>query len=349
MRAIWTGAVAFGLVNVPVKAYGAIEDHDVDLHQVHDADGGRIRYQRRCEVCGKKVDFDHIDKAYEEGERTVVLTDEDMESLPSEKSREIEVVQFVPNEQIDPMMLERSYYLEPDSKSPKAYTLLRQTLEDTERTAVVKFALRQKTRLGLLRVRDKVLVLQAMLWADEVREVDFPATKTTTKISDKELKMSAALVDQFSDDFTPEEFEDEYQVELRTLIDEKLKQGDTLDTDATFGDREAAQEEAGSGSGDVIDLMEALKRSVETKRSTSGKAAAKKPAAKKPASKKPATKKPAAKKAAKKDDAAPDKASSRKSGPKKKTTEKKSTARKSTAKKPASQESGARTAAKKGA
>lgn len=296
MRAIWTGAVAFGLVNVPVKAYGAIEDHDVDLHQVHDADGGRIRYQRRCEVCGKKVDYEHIDKAYDEGERTVVLTDDDMEALPSEKSREIEVVQFVPNEQIDPMMLERSYYLEPDSKSPKAYKLLRQTLEDTERTAVVKFALRQKTRLGLLRVRGKVLVLQAMLWADEVREVDFPATKTTTKISDKELKMSAALVDQFSADFTPEEFEDEYQVELRTLIDEKLKHGDTLDTDATFGDQEAARDEAGSGSGDVIDLMEALKRSVETKRSGSGGRSAAGKSAAKSASGKSTAKKPSAKK-----------------------------------------------------
>lgn len=301
MRAIWTGAVAFGLVNVPVKAYGAIEDHDVDLHQVHDADGGRIRYQRRCEVCGKKVDYEHIDKAYDEGERTVVLTDEDMEALPSEKSREIEVVQFVPNEQIDPMMLERSYYLEPDSKSPKAYKLLRQTLEDTERTAVVKFALRQKTRLGLLRVRGKVLVLQAMLWADEVREVDFPATKTTTKISDKELKMSAALVDQFSADFTPEEFEDEYQVELRTLIDEKLKHGDTLDTDATFGDQEAARDEAGSGSGDVIDLMEALKRSVETKRSGSGGRSAAGKSAAKSASGKSTAKKPSAKKGTKSD------------------------------------------------
>lgn len=267
MRAIWTGAVAFGLVNVPVKAYAAVEDHDVSLHQVHDADGGRIRYQRRCEVCGKKIDFEHIDKAYDDGEHTVVLTDEDAESLPAQKSREIEVVQFVPNRQIDPIMLERSYYLEPDSKSPKAYLLLRKTLEETELTAVVKFALRQKTRLGALRVRGKVLVLQAMLWADEVREVDFPATKSAAKISSQELKMSSALVEQFSGDFTPADFDDEYQVELRTLIDEKLKQGDSLDTDATFGDKDAAKDDADTDSGDVVDLMEALKRSVENKRS----------------------------------------------------------------------------------
>lgn len=269
MRAIWTGAVAFGLVNVPVKAYGAIEDHDVQLHQVHDADGGRIRYQRRCEVCGEKVEYSNIQKAYDDGERTVVLTGEDFDALPAEKSREIEVVQFVPNGQIDPIMLERSYYLEPDSKSPKAYLLLRKTLEDTELTAVVKFALRQKTRLGALRVRGKVLVLQAMLWGDEVREVDFPATKSRAKISDQELKMSAMLVEQFAGDFSPLEYEDEYQKELRLLIEEKLKRGDSLDTDATFGDAEAAKEESGEGSGDVIDLMEALKRSIEGKRSKS--------------------------------------------------------------------------------
>ncbi|RAN76759.1 Ku protein [Bacillus sp. SRB_336] len=265
MRSIWTGSVAFGLVNVPVKAYAATQDHDVSLHQVHDADGGRIRYQRRCEVCGKKVDYEHIDKAYDDGERTVVLTDADMASLPAEKSREIEVVQFVPNDQIDPIMLERSYYLEPDSKSPKAYQLLVQTLENTELTAVVKFALRQKTRLGALRVRGQVLVLQGILWDDEVREAESPAVAAKTKISAQELKMSSALVDQFRADFNPGDFDDEYQTELRTLIDEKLKQGDALDTAATFGGH-AAEAEAGTGDSNVIDLMDALRRSIDKKR-----------------------------------------------------------------------------------
>lgn len=263
MRAIWTGSIAFGLVNVPVKAYGATEDHDVQLHQVHDADGGRIRYQRRCEVCGKKIDYEHIDKAYDDGERTVVLSGSDMEALPAEKSREIEVVQFVPSDQIDPIMLERSYYLAPDSKSPKAYSLLRRTLEETELTAVVKFALRQKTRLGAMRVRGDVLVLQGLLWGDEVREADFPEARKDSKISPQELKMSAALVQQFSADFTPEEFEDDYQAQLRTLIEEKLKQGDSLDTEKTFGAKDTDTQETESG--DVIDLMEALKRSIARK------------------------------------------------------------------------------------
>lgn len=270
MRSIWTGSIAFGLVNVPVKAYGATEDHDVNLHQVHDTDGGRIRYQRRCEVCGKKVDYDDIDKAYDDGDRTVVLSEEDMESLPAEKSREIEVVQFVPNEQIDPIMLGRSYFLEPDSKSPKAYALLVRTLENTELTAVVKFALRQKSRLGALRVRGQVLLLQGILWGDEVRDTEFLKTPAKKKISAQELKMSSALVDQFRGDFDPGEYEDDYQVELRTLIEAKLKQGDSLDTEATFGDKDAATQDSGSGGGNVIDLMEALKRSVDQKRTRGG-------------------------------------------------------------------------------
>lgn len=170
MRAIWTGSITFGLVNVPVKAYGATEDHDIAFHQVHDADGGRIRYERRCEVCGKKVEYKNIDKAVEEDGDTVVLTEEDFSSLPGSENDEIEVVQFVPAEQIDPIMLENSYYLAPEGKTPKSYLLLRQTLEATELTAVVRFALRQKTRLGVLRVVGKVIVLQGLMWADELRE-----------------------------------------------------------------------------------------------------------------------------------------------------------------------------------
>ncbi|WP_343320627.1 Ku protein (plasmid) [Arthrobacter sp. TMP15] len=290
MRSIWTGSIAFGLVNVPVKAYGATDDHDVNLHQVHDADGGRIRYQRRCEVCGKKVEYEDIDKAYEDGDRTVVLTDEDMESLPAGKNREIEVVQFVPNEQIDPIMLERSYYLEPDSKSPKAYWLLVKTLENTELTAVVKFALRQKTRLGALRVREKVLILQGILWSDEVREADFAMAAGKSRISAQEMKMSSALVEQFSDDFKPSEFKDEYQLELRTLIDEKLKHGETVDTAATFGDQESTDIDSHGDADNVIDLMEALKRSIDNKHTGQIKTAAKKSSVKKTKNKKSSTK-----------------------------------------------------------
>ncbi|UTT39407.1 Ku protein [Glutamicibacter mishrai] len=304
MRAIWTGSIAFGLVNVPVKAYGATEDHDIDLHQVHGKDGGRIRYERRCEVCGKKIAYKDLDKAYEDGERTIVLTDEDMDALPAEKSREIEVVQFVPASQVDPLMLEKSYYLQADSKSPKAYELLRRTLQDTEKLAVVRFALRQKTRLGIVRVRSKVMVLQAVMWSDELRDAEAVAAEKSPRISEQELKMSAALVDQYSSDFTPDEFQDDYQVQLQALIEAKIEQGEDLDTEATFG-----SQDQGSESGEVIDLMEALKRSIDGRNAKSppkaakdGKAsAAKKSAAKKPAKKTAAAKKPATKKAAAKE------------------------------------------------
>ena len=272
MRAIWTGAITFGLVNVPVKVYAATEDHDISFHQVHDADGGRIRYERRCEVCGKKVEYKNIDKAYESGDDTVIITDEDFEALPQADNDEIQVVQFVPSDQIDPIMLENTYYLEPEGKSPKSYLLLRQTLEDTDRTAVVTLALRQKTRLGVLRVRGKALVLQGLLWADEIRHVDFKGTKSRAKITDKERELASALVDQLASDFTPEDFEDDYQIELHKLIDAKLEAGDTLDTEATFGEK---PEDSDSGDdADVVDLMEALKSSLDRKRD------AKKPAKK---------------------------------------------------------------------
>lgn len=257
MRSIWKGSLTFGLVNVPVKVYSAIEDHDVSLHQVHDEDGGRIRYHRVCEVCGQTVAYANIDRAYVDEGQTVVLTKDDLAALPAERNREIDVVEFVPSDQVDLLLLDRPYYLEPDSNSPKAYVLLRQTLQKTDRTAIVRFTLRQKTRLAALRVRGDVLVLQTLLWADEVREAAFPALEEDVTISDKELELSAALVDSYSADFAPEEFVDEYQNELRTLIDAKIEAGEGFEVTETFGETGEA------GGGEVIDLMEALRASVE--------------------------------------------------------------------------------------
>src|ERR671910_1447851 len=308
MRSIWKGAITFGLVNVPVKLYGATEDHDVGLHQVHDADGGRIRYQRKCEVCNKVVDYANIDKAYAEGSTTVVLTEDDLKSLPEERSKEIEVVEFVPSEQIDPIMFDRSYFLEPDKVGTKAYALLRRTLEETDRTAIVQFSLRQKTRLGALRARGKVLMLQSLLWDDEVREADFDSLEETPKVSPQELKMSASLVDNMATDFAPEKFSDEYQDQLRQLIAAKLEKGDALDTAETFGEEPEKTSDA-----DVIDLMEALRQSVERNRAAragqetkaaksgssarGGKTATQKASDKKPAAKRAAGNKAPAKKA----------------------------------------------------
>jgi DNA end-binding protein Ku len=295
MRAIWKGAITFGLVNVPIKVYSATEDHDVSLHQVHDKDGGRIRYERRCEVCGKVVEYAHIDKAYAEGQTTVVLTEEDLKSLPEERSREIEVVEFVPSEQIDPIMFDRSYFLEPEKTATKAYTLLRRTLEETDRTAIVQFSLRQKTRLGALRARGKVLMLQSLLWDDEVREADFDTLDADVRVSAQELKMSSSLVDNMETDFAPDKFSDDYQDQLKKLIAAKLEQGDKLDTAATFGE----ESEGGTDDAEVIDLMEALRQSVERNRAARKQSADKAPAKKAPAKKAAAKKSPAKKSAAK--------------------------------------------------
>ncbi len=311
MRALWKGAITFGLVNVPVKLYAATEDHDVGLHQVHDADGGRIRYERRCEVCGKVVEYAHIDKAYADGKTTVVLTEDDLKSLPEERSKEIEVVEFVPSEQIDPIMFDRSYFLEPEKTATKSYALLRRALEETDRTAIVQFSLRQKTRLGALRSRGKVLMLQSLLWDDEVREADFPSLKDDMRVSPQELKMASSLVDNMATDFAPDKFSDEYQEQLRQLIAAKLEKGDALDTAATFGEK--AEEEADRG--EVVDLMEALRRSVEQNRAAK-KGTETKPAAKKAGAKKAPAKKTPAKKAPAK------KAEVRKTGAKKATTAK---------------------------
>ncbi|APX34180.1 Ku protein [Brachybacterium sp. P6-10-X1] len=261
MRAIWSGEITFGLVNVPVKLYGATRSHDLSFHQVHDEDHGRIRYERRCEVCGREVDYEHIEKAYDDGDKTVVLTDEELAALPVEDDDEIDVVQFVPDEQIDPLLLGTSYFLEPVGRSAKAYVLLRRTLEDTERTAVVTFTLRTKTRLGILRVHDDLLALQTLRWPKDLREVD--VAPGASKISAKERDMSAALVEQFSGDFEPEQYTDEYQAQLRELVDAKLEEGEGVDTEETFGEK---REKQSADDGKVISLMDALERSVDKRR-----------------------------------------------------------------------------------
>ncbi|WP_067712900.1 non-homologous end joining protein Ku [Nocardia yamanashiensis] len=293
MRSIWKGSIAFGLVNVPVKVYTATEDHDIKFHQVHAADGGRIRYERLCTIDGQPVQYADIDKAYEspEGDR-VILTDEDFAKLPAAEKHEIPVLQFVPSEQIDPILYDKSYYLEPDSNTPKAYVLLAKTLEEVDRVALVHFTLRQKTRLGALRVRDGVLVLQTLLWPDEVRAVAFDKLDGVGAPKAQELKMAETLVDTLSDDFDPSLYVDEYQIELKKMLDEAIASGSSKVTRAP----EAAAPEMDA---EVVDLVAALQRSLEAsgrktkssepaKPAKAAKAAAKAPAKK--AAKKTATK-----------------------------------------------------------
>ncbi|WOP18046.1 Ku protein [Raineyella sp. LH-20] len=268
MRSMWAGAIAFGLVNVPVKLYAAASSHDVPLHQVHDADGGRIRYQRRCEVCGEVVAYEHIDRAYEADGKRVVLTEEELEALPAEAAHEIQVLQFVPSEQIDPLTLGAAYYLEPDKKAAKPYLLLRSTLEQTARTAVVKYALRQRTRLGVLRVRGDLMVLQSLLWADEVREPEFAGKAPTAAVTEAEQAMANLLVAQLSEDFDPAAYVDDYQVQLKELVEARLAADEGV---IVAGPAPSSTAEEG---GEVIDLMAALRASLERKRGGADKGAA---------------------------------------------------------------------------
>lgn len=260
MRSIWKGSIAFGLVNVPVKVYSATEDHDLKFHQVHAKDNGRIRYKRVCEECGEVVEYRDIARAFEADDgRTVVITDDDIATLPEERSREIEVVEFVPAAQIDPIMYDRSYFLEPDTKSTKSYVLLAKTLADTDRVAIVHFALRNKTRLAALRVMDfgkrEVMVVNTLLWPDEIRDPDFPVLDAEVEIKPAELKMAGQVVDSMAEDFQPEKFRDEYQEQLRELVEAKLEGGEAF----TAEDRPANLDEAD----DVSDLLAKLEASVQ--------------------------------------------------------------------------------------
>ncbi|MBS9534599.1 Ku protein [Mycobacterium sp. M1] len=260
MRSIWKGSIAFGLVNVPVKVYSATEDHDVKFHQVHAKDGGHIHYRRVCEVCGESVDFGDIARAYESDDgRTVTITDDDIAGLPAEREHEIEVLEFVPARELDPLLFDHSYYLEPASKSIKSYVLLAKTLADTDRVAIVHFALRSKTQLAALRVKDfgtrQVMVVQTLLWPDEVRDPDFPALDTKVEIKPAELTMAGQVVESMADDFDPDRYRDVYTEQLHELIDAKLQGGEAFTASEAPADLDAGD--------DVSDLLAKLEASVK--------------------------------------------------------------------------------------
>jgi DNA end-binding protein Ku len=228
VRAIWKGAVSFGLVSVPVKLYAATESHDITFRQVHAKDGGRIKYQRVCSIDGEEVAYADIAKGYETDDgRMVILDDDDLSQLPASSSREISVEKFVPSEQIDPILFEKSYYLEPDKAAAKPYALLREALKEADRMAVVTVSLRTRMTTAVLRVRDDVIVMQTMMWPDEIRKPDFATIGATEDAAKpQELKMARLLVDTLAGDYDPDEFEDDYRKALEALVQAKLEGGE---------------------------------------------------------------------------------------------------------------------------
>lgn len=297
MRAIWKGAVSFGLVNVPVKLYSATENHDVQFRQVHREDGGRIRYRRFCSIDGEEVSYDDIAKGYEtEDGEMVVLTDDDFADLPARTSKEIGVTKFVPADQIDPMWLDKSYYLEPDKAATKPYVLLRDALEKEKRMAVVTVSIRTRMTMAVLRVRDGVIVMQTMLWPDEIRAADFASVDEEQHATTQEMDMAKVLIDQLAGDFDPDDYEDDYAIAVKELVRAKVEGGEV----------QAPPVEEDEG-GEVVDLLAALSRSVEKAKAARGeapapekKAPAKKSAAKASGAKKSPTKKSTSKKTEKK-------------------------------------------------
>ncbi|AXN46512.1 putative DNA repair protein YkoV [Mycobacterium marinum] len=282
MRSIWKGSIAFGLVNVPVKVYSATQDHDIKFHQVHAKDNGRIRYKRVCEVCGEVVEYSDLARAFESDDgQMVIINDDDLATLPEDHSREIEVLEFVPAEEVDPMMIDRSYFLEPDSKSSKSYVLLAKTLAETERMAIVHFTLRSKTRLAALRVKDfgkrEVMVVHTLLWPDEIRDPDFPVLDKEVEIKPAELKMAGQVVESMADDFNPDRYRDTYQEQLQELIDAKLEGGEAFTAEEQPAELDETE--------DVSDLLAKLEASVKA-RSGDGKSAAKKSTAERAPAKK---------------------------------------------------------------
>lgn len=263
MRSIWRGAVSFGLVSIGVKLYSATEDKDIRFHQVHATDGGRVKYRRVCSIDGEEVEYSDIAKGYELPDgQVVILTDEDFDELPLSTRREIEVLQFVDQAEIDPIQFEKTYYLEPDGPATRPYVLLRDALENAGQVAITKIAIRQRESLAAMRVRDGVLVLHTMRWPDEIRRPDFGFLDEDVSVRPQELQMAEALISSMSGSFDPTEFSDDYREAMTALLEAKQSGGEV----------QQPPEVADDDSGSVVDLMSALRRSVE--RAKGGSAAA---------------------------------------------------------------------------
>jgi DNA end-binding protein Ku len=229
MRSIWAGAISFGMVVIPVKLYAATEQRDVAFRQVHRVDGGRIQFRRICSLDGQEVPYSDVAKGYElaTGD-VVVLTDEDLQDLPLATAHRIDVLHFSPAGQLDPILANKAYYLEPEPAGVRAYALFRDALERSGRVAVAKVAIRQREALATLRVREDVLVLETLLWPDEIRTPDFKFLDENVDVRSQELKMAASLIDTMTEDFDPSAYRDAYREALEALVQAKIEGNDVV-------------------------------------------------------------------------------------------------------------------------
>jgi DNA end-binding protein Ku len=256
MRSIWNGAISFGLVSIAVKVYAATEQQHIRFHQLHAADGSRVRYRRMCVGCGAEVAYEDLAKGYDlGGGDMVMLTDDDFAGLPLASTHAIDVLEFVPADQIDPILYANAYFLEPDGAASKPYVLLREALLRTNQIAIVKVALRHREQLATLRVRANVLMLNTMLWPDELREPTFPFLNADVETRPAELTMATSLIESMATDFDPKRYTDDYRLALQAVIETKVA-----------GREVVPVEEDTAAPTPAADLMAVLRASVERAR-----------------------------------------------------------------------------------
>jgi DNA end-binding protein Ku len=250
---MWSGSIAFGLVNVPVRMYPAISEHRLELHLVHEKDGSRVGYQKVCKAEGVPVPDDEVVKAFDlDGGKFVILTDEDFEAAQVAGHKAIEILDFVPYERIDPIYFERTYYLGPDDGAEQVYSLLVRAMSDSGLAAIGRYVFHDRQQLGCLRIREGTITLEKMHFADEIRPIAGIAPKGG-RVSKQELEMARDLIDRFTSDFRPERYEDLYTKQLAKIVDQKRRGREV--------GRVAPDEPE-----QPVDLMEALRASLDSAR-----------------------------------------------------------------------------------
>lgn len=274
-RAIWTGTISFGLLNVPVRLYSAVARRDIALRQIRESDGARIRNRRVADGTDEEVPYAEIVKAFEvTPDRYVPLTKDELEALAPEKTRAIEVQDFVDLDQIDPIYFESPYYLGPAEGAEKAYSLLAKAMRESGKVAIARFVFRNKEHLAALRPGDGVLTLTTMRFADEVvapSELEDVLPQDEQRVAKKEVEMAEQLIDSLTTDFDPTAYRDEYREQLLALIERKAEGREVLEAPETEEPKPTA----------APDLMSALEESIAAVKERKGKAKAAKPAGRK--------------------------------------------------------------------
>lgn len=256
MRSIWNGAISFGMVVIPVKLYAATEDRSVEFRQVHREDGARIQYRRVCSADGLEVPYADIAKGFElPGGNVVVLSDDDMARLPLATAKQVSVLSFTQAGQVDPMLSGKSYYLEPGPAGVRAYVLFREALRSSGRVAIAKVALRARESLAAIRVVGDMLVMETLLWPDEVRKPNFAFLDEDTEVRSQELAMASSLIDAMTEDFEPSAYHDSYREALEAVVESKIAGGDVI--------RPPGVPVTEPGTGAPADLADVLRASVE--------------------------------------------------------------------------------------